>query len=930
ALQSLGVDPDSVARFLALLDAKGIYSAGVRAPTDQVNTSYTLLGRVDYNLTQLHTLTLRGNGSWSEQGASRIGALGLPQTGTDVSSASGGAMLSLTSRFGAGWINELRSFYSTGSRGTEPYAAVPGGRVRLTSEMEDGSRSVSTLSFGGAGTATESSDRTLEVSNELSLLVGQHRLRIGGLVNSTRSRSLSGSNLLGSFTYNSLAAFAADSAASFTRTLTQREREAGGINSALYVGDTWRPRQDLQLTYGLRMEASAVGDRPEHNPRVEELFGRRTDELPSDFALSPRVGFTYTLRRGESEQPVGTVRGGFGEFRSRPLWNLFAAAHDATGLPESQAQLTCIGAAVPAPDWESFRDGTESIPGACLDGGIGAPPGSGRGTRVTVFDPGFGATRSWRASLGFQRSLSRTVRVSVDGTYALGVSLQGVRDLNLDTTARFTLAEEGGRPVFVPRDAIVEETGEVGFLASRLHPEFGQVTEYDSELRSRSQQVTLGLTGGLPRWRLAGQVNYTWARSRDQGTSGGGFGRGFGGGFGGGSGGGLPLTAGNPNEAEWGTSDFDRRHQVVLTLGHQLRPWVDYTVVGRFNSGSPFTPTVGGDINGDGARNDLAFVFDPATAADPAVGAAVSRLLAGSSDRVRECLESQLGRVAERNSCRNPWSYGLDLRANLRPTLPRLGTRLSISVDAVNTLGGLDRLLHGADGLRGWGEQNRADAVLLYPRGFDPASGSFRYEVNERFGDPRQQNRAFRNPFQLQVQARLSVGRQQQGFGGGFGGVAGAVTGGGGGGRGGGGGAGGAGGGFDPRVVVERAVANPLLDLLALGDSLKLTPEQAERLEAISDSLQVRLDTVQAQAERELERAGGAVRAGQGGAGGVLQAIGPRLQEARAASRQAMQEAQKVLTPEQWQKVPERLRDPGRGSGRGGPGGGEGGGGRRP
>ncbi len=914
ALESLGVDPDSVARFLSILNGKGIYPAGVRAPLDQVTTSYTLLGRVDYNLSQQHTLTLRGNGSWTEQGASRIGALGLPQTGADQNSTSAGAMLSLTSRFGEGWINELRTFVSTGGRDSEPYISIPGGRVRVTSELEDGTRSVSTLSFGGAGAATESSDRTVEVSNELSLLLGQHRLRVGGLVNSTSNRSVSGNNLLGSFTYNSLEAFAADSAATFTRSLSQREREAGGLNAAVYLGDTWRPRPDLQLTYGLRMEGSRVNDQPERNPRVEELFGRRTDAIPNDFNVSPRVGFTYTVRGGENRQVLATVRGGFGEFRSRPLWNLFAGARDATGLAQSQAQLSCIGASVPVPDWAAFQNGEEFVPSACLDGGGIGTPGSGRGTSVTVFDPGFDASRSWRASLGVQRNLSRTARISVDGIVAQGVSLQGVRDLNLNTTPRFTLAREGGRPVFVPEASVIAETGAVGYLASRLNPEFGQVTEYNSNLRSRSQQVTVGVNGTLPRWRLLGQVNYTLSRSRDQGTSGGGFGRGFGGGFGGG---GLPLTAGNPNEVEWATSDFDRRHQVVMTLGHQVRPWIDYTLVGRFNSGSPFTPTVGGDINGDGARNDRAFVFDPSGTQDPAVSASIARLLESSSGRVRECLEQQLGSIAERNSCRNPWSYGLDVRANVRPTLPRLRNRLTLSIDAVNTLGGLDRLFHGSSNLSGWGQQNQADPVLLYPRGFDAATQSFRYEVNERFGASRQQNQAFRNPFQLQIQARLAVGRQQQGGGGG---IAGAVLGGGGGGGGRGpGGNPGAGGNFNPRNILDRVLANPVRELVTLRDTLQLTPEQVTRLEGIADSLQVRLDTARAQADREIARATtpataprGNRAAGQEGGqgGGIFQAIGPQLQAVRTQSQQALAEAQKVLTPEQWQRVPERIRTP--------------------
>ncbi|MBA2571420.1 MAG: hypothetical protein H0V06_00130, partial [Gemmatimonadetes bacterium] len=192
-----------------------------------------------------------------------------------------------------------------------------------------------------------------------------------------------------------------------------------------------------------------------------------------------------------------------------------------------------------------------------------------------------------------------------------------------------------------------------------------------------------------------------------------------------------------------------------------------------------------------------------------------------------------------------------------------------------------------------------------------------------------------RNPFQIQVQGRLAVGRQQQGFGG----LAGAVTGGGPGG--GGPGGGGGGGNFNPSAILDRLLANPVREILALRDTLQLTPEQVAQLEPISDSLQVKLDTVRAVAQRELDRtgaaAGGAQRgnraAGQeGGQGGVFQAIGPRLQEMRTSSQRALQQAQKVLTPEQWQKVPEQIRSPNRGFGPGGqgtPGGTRGGGGRR-
>lgn len=897
ALQRLGASPDTVARFLGILGGLGLHSPGAPAPEDRVGDGVNLLGRLDYNLGERHTLTLRGDARLFEQDPFRVGALGLPQTGGLIESTGGGAMLSLTSRFGNGWINELRAYGSTSRRDMQPYLELPEGRVRVSSELEDGSRSISTLVFGGGTAASSSQDRSVEISNELSLLIGTtHRLRVGGLLSSTLSTQEAVSNRLGTYTFNSLADFEADRPASFTRSLSARERESGGINAALYAGDTWRPRERLQVTYGARLEGSRVASQPEHNPRVEELFGRRTDHIPGEIRISPRVGFSYNLEPAADGAPRGVIRGGFGEFRARPPFSLFGAAQDATGLPDSQVQLYCVGEAVPIPDWEAFRQSAANVPSACF-GESAELPVSGRGTSVTVFDPDFGAARSWRASLGVQRRLQRFLSLSVDANFALGVDQQGTRDLNLDTRPELTLAGEANRPVYVPAAAIVPETGEVGFLASRLYPELGQVYEMHSELRSRTAQLTTSVNGFLPPLRLFTSGSYTYTRSTDQGSSSGGWGRGFRGSGGGGS---LPNTAGNPNEPEWATSDYERRHAFTATVGRQMRPWLDLTMIGRASSGSPFTPLVGGDINGDGARNDRAFVFDPAVTADPALAEGMRRVLESVPSRVRDCLEEQLGEIASRSSCRAPWSYSLDLRANLRPELPGIGRRLAISVDAVNTLSGVDRLLHGSGGLRGWGQRSRPDATLLYPRGFDAQTQSFRYEVNERFGVSRTAASAFRNPFQLQIQGRLQVGETRQG-----GGRRGMGMGGGGGPR----GAGGAG----AEGMIERVLVNPITGILSMRDTLRLSPEQVERLQVISDSLQsyqgVLADTLRAQ----LRGAGGG-----GGGGGAFQSLAPRLAESRERVRGALAEAREVLTPEQWERLPEELttvREPQRGGG---------------
>src|SRR5438105_8304096 len=278
--------------------------------------------------------------------------------------------------------------------------------------------------------------------------------------------------------------------------------------------------------------------------------------------------------------------------------------------------------------------------------------------------------------------MSARLGASIDLSYALGTNLYSVRDLNLNTVPQFALGSEGNRPVFVDPNAIVPATGAISVLSSRLYPQYAQVLDVTSGLESRTGQVTVSLNGVTPNdiiWNLS----YTFTRSVDQSSfyNAGGFG---GGGGGAGGGFGSPTTAGDPNLFPWATSDFERRHSFVGTTTWLVQPWLDITSVLRLTSGAPFTPRVGSDINGDGARNDRAFVFnpaDPAIAPDTALVNGMERLLTSGPRDARDCLLKQLREVAGRNSCSGSWTPSVDLQANIRPDLGAfLGRRLMISV----------------------------------------------------------------------------------------------------------------------------------------------------------------------------------------------------------------------------------------------------------
>jgi hypothetical protein len=76
-----------------------------------------------------------------------------------------------------------------------------------------------------------------------------------------------------------------------------------------------------------------------------------------------------------------------------------------------------------------------------------------------------------------------------------------------------------------------------------------------------------------------------------------------------------------------------------------------------------------------------------------------------------------------------------------------------------NALVGIDELLHGKDHLRGWGQDANSDRRLLFATGFDPASGEFKYRVNQHFGAAAGALNPFRIPFVLGVQGRLTLGQ---------------------------------------------------------------------------------------------------------------------------------------------------------------------------
>jgi hypothetical protein len=240
---------------------------------------------------------------------------------------------------------------------------------------------------------------------------------------------------------------------------------------------------------------------------------------------------------------------------------------------------------------------------------------------------------------------------------------------------------------------------------------------------------------------------------------------------------------------------------------------------------------------------------------------------------------------------------------------------MTIMVSTVNLLAGIDEAVHGDNDLHGWGGVTRPDPTLLFVRGFDPVSQRFIYEVNQRFGSTRGSSNAFRVPFQLAVQARYVIGPDQNAarLRGLFG------AGGGRGGRNGGGapGEGAAANSDDLADRLQRVLPNPAAQLLELRDSLALTDSQVVKLTALRDSTAATYSVIADSIRAEVAKAGPNADPAR-----LFAVMRPQLTKGRALSKQVLEQAQTILTPEQWAKVPDRIKSPGgarRGRGNGGP-----------
>ena len=185
-------------------------------------------------------------------------------------------------------------------------------------------------------------------------------------------------------------------------------------------------RDDLTLTYGIRLDAPVFPDAPSANPLVETLYGRATDVVPATRSWSPRIGFNYDPSPGSRRRQQ--VRGGFGLFHGRTPYVWLSNQYSNTGNEFQRIRV--------------FFDPDNRIPFSPDPAAQPTDIGSASTNEINLVDPAYRFPQLLRGNLAYDRDLGFGLVASVELLFSKAVRDIDYRNLNLVASG----AAPDGRP----------------------------------------------------------------------------------------------------------------------------------------------------------------------------------------------------------------------------------------------------------------------------------------------------------------------------------------------------------------------------------------------------------------------------------------------------------------------------------------------------
>ena len=471
------------------------------APTPARSTFIS--ARASHEIRPGQTITLRHEFQKESQRGQGVGGFTLPEAGANYFDLQNHFYMHHRIALSANLINEFST--RTGRHNDYTVSATPGVPRIVVLDAFTG---------GSAQTDQHRTEIDFQFAEVLSWSAGSHLLKVGGNSYDINRRGLNNlANAWGTFYFSSLDDYRLGRP--FTFLQQQGDGHVAPVQKDLgaFIQDNYRVRPNLSLGFGVRADwQDGLGDRNNVAPRAS-------------FAWAPR----------KSKRVV--LRGGAGLFYERSGTRPVADVELYNGSRLRQVILENPSYPNPFP------------------GGSGA---AAEPISLARFASGVRNPYAFQGGAGVETQLDKSTALTLNYTYAKGVSLFRSRDVNAP------------QPPF----------------AARPNPDFAQIRQFESSGNQIAHSLEVALRGKVTKV-FTGTAQYVLSRTFND-TSGI-----------------YSFPAYNYDTAsEWSRADFDGRHRVALTGTAKAGRWFDAGILFTARTGTPYSLTTGRDDNRDSLASD--------------------------------------------------------------------------------------------------------------------------------------------------------------------------------------------------------------------------------------------------------------------------------------------------------------------------------------
>jgi len=666
---------DTLDALKIFLGSKFGYDPGVYQDYNYRTNSDKITVRIDYNINDKNTLTLKYNylKSIQDKTVSNSGAVGSRQPSNTGLPFSGNGYVQnnnfniviaeLNSRISSKISNKFQLGYSALRDFRAPLAS---GDFPLVDILNGQGQTYTSFGYEPFTYNNLLNTDVYQVSDIFSYYTGKHELTLGAQVYKKDFKNGFAPNYEGLYIFNSLTDFynSVNNGTANARTylLSYSLTKDGSFPFALigatevgvFAQDKWRVKDNLTVTYGFRVDVPFFADKFDSNPNVPALSfrdGKHYDvgQAPNTNPLvSPRLGFNWDVFKNQRTQ----VRGGIGSFSGPPPFVWISNQASNNGVQFGSISTSNV----------AFK--------ADIDANRPASGAPNTAYTLVLTDEDFKYPQVLKSSIAVDQKLPWNLVATLEYSYSKDINAVNFENVNLPTAGT----------------ALAGPDNRIRYSTNRIYGGVGGATVTNPNISSAilmknySEGYGHVLTAQLQRTskNLYTSIAYTYTNVKtlnDGGSIAASMWRD------------RPVSA-DPNAAELGRPNFYQPHRVIAQASYRVEYAKHYaTSIGLVFEAAPSpinvvlpltsagSYTYSGDINNDGTggnndlmyipRNQSEIVLVPVntgggTITDTRTPAQIWAQL-NSFINQDPYLSEHRGEVAERNGVVMPYAKKLDL-----------------------------------------------------------------------------------------------------------------------------------------------------------------------------------------------------------------------------------------------------------------------------